>query len=171
MVKKDEKKKEKTEFEKLSEKLFSKKKSGWDGISDKEHKEIFSLSEDYKKFLDSSKTEREAIYSIEDLSAKEGYKPIAKATKKDKKLFMNYDGVSGALAFINDKESLDKGFLIVGAHIDAPRLDLKGVPLFEAENMGYMKTHYYGGIKNISGLQELLHSMELLFLKTVKNSM
>jgi len=81
---------------------------------------------------------------------------------------MNYDGVSGALAFINDKESLDKGFLIVGAHIDAPRLDLKGVPLFEAENMGYMKTHYYGGIKKYQWVTRALALHGVVILENGK---
>jgi aspartyl aminopeptidase len=34
-----------------------------------------------------------------------------------------------------------------GAHIDSPRLDLKQMPLYESEEMAFMKTHYYGGIK------------------------
>ncbi len=34
-----------------------------------------------------------------------------------------------------------------GAHIDVPRIDIKGAPLYEADSMAFMKTHYYGGIK------------------------
>lgn len=36
---------------------------------------------------------------------------------------------------------------MVVAHIDAPRLDLKTVPLIEDGDMALLKTHYYGGIK------------------------
>ena len=36
---------------------------------------------------------------------------------------------------------------IGAAHIDSPRLDLKQNPLYEAEELAYLKTHYYGGIR------------------------
>jgi len=36
---------------------------------------------------------------------------------------------------------------IIAAHIDSPRLDLKPMPLYEQNDLGYFKTHYYGGIK------------------------
>ena len=37
--------------------------------------------------------------------------------------------------------------MVVGAHIDSPRLDLKQNPLYESNDMALLKTHYYGGIK------------------------
>ena len=36
---------------------------------------------------------------------------------------------------------------ILGAHIDSPRVDVKQNPLYENEGLGYLDTHYYGGIK------------------------
>ena len=33
------------------------------------------------------------------------------------------------------------------AHIDAPRLDLRPVPLYEDKDFGYFRTHYYGGVR------------------------
>ena len=36
---------------------------------------------------------------------------------------------------------------ILGAHIDSPRLDAKQNPLYEKDNITYLNTHYYGGIK------------------------
>jgi aspartyl aminopeptidase len=36
---------------------------------------------------------------------------------------------------------------VLGAHIDSPRLDLKTVPLYESEELAYLNTQYYGGIK------------------------
>ncbi len=137
----------KSELDKLKEKLCFVKKVAWDGIKPTEEKKIFALSEDYKKFLDSSKTEREAIKTLEKLSKKQGYVNINKAKKTDKKIFLNYDGVAGALVKINDIESFAKGFLMNGAHVDVPRIDLKQFPLYETHDMAYMKTHYYGGIK------------------------
>ena len=45
------------------------------------------------------------------------------------------------------KKSLKEGVKISAAHIDSPRLDLKQNPLYEAEELAFFKTHYYGGIK------------------------
>lgn len=142
-----DKKKKKSDLEKLGEKLLFKKKNGFDGIDEAKRKEMFDVAEEYKLFLNSSKTEREAIDTIAEMAEKNGYVDIKKATKNDKKLFLSYDGCSGALAYINDPEAFKKGFLMNGAHIDVPRIDLKQFPLYEAEDMVYMKTHYYGGIK------------------------
>lgn len=33
------------------------------------------------------------------------------------------------------------------AHIDSPRLDIKPNPLYEQDELSYLKTHYYGGIR------------------------
>ena len=50
-------------------------------------------------------------------------------------------------AFQLGRQPLEKGMNILGAHIDSPRLDVKQNPLYENENMAYLDTHYYGGIK------------------------
>ncbi len=139
--------KKKSDLEKLGEKLLFKKKNAWENIPKKEFDEIMTLSEDYKSFLNNSKTEREAMFTVEKLSKKFGFVDIKKAKKTDRKLFINYDGVCGALLVIKDPKTLKDGLLINGAHIDVPRLDLKQIPLYESEDMAYMKTHYYGGIK------------------------
>jgi aspartyl aminopeptidase len=139
--------KKKSDLEKLGEKLLFKKKNAWEDIPKKEFDEIMTLSEDYKSFLNNSKTEREAMVTVEKLSKKFGFVDIKKAKKTDRKLFINYDGVCGAMLVIKDPKTLKDGLLINGAHIDVPRLDLKQIPLYESEDMAYMKTHYYGGIK------------------------
>ena len=62
------KSKKKTDtLKKLGEKLLFKKKSAWDGIQKKDQDEMFKLAESYKRFLDASKTEREAISTLETL--------------------------------------------------------------------------------------------------------
>ena len=45
------------------------------------------------------------------------------------------------------KEPLENGMNILGAHIDSPRIDVKQNPLYENEDLAYLDTHYYGGIK------------------------
>ncbi|MCK4980414.1 MAG: aminopeptidase, partial [Candidatus Delongbacteria bacterium] len=132
---------------------------------------VMVLSEDYKKFLNSSKTERESIDTIAKLAKKHGFVDIKKAKKGDKKLFINYDGVAGSLVYIKDPKKFKDGFLMNGAHIDVPRIDLKQYPLYEAEDMAYMKTHYYGGIKKYQWVTRPLALHGVIILesgKTVK---
>ena len=45
----------------LKEKLFNEKKIGWDGIEEREKEEIFNFCNDYMKFLNKAKTEREFV--------------------------------------------------------------------------------------------------------------
>ncbi len=138
---------ENNELKQLKEKLCFTKESAWNDLKKAEFDELMALSEDYKVFLNTSKTERESIYTIRKQAAENGFVDIAKAKKTDKKLFLSYDGVAGALVYVHDPKKMAEGFLMNGAHIDVPRIDLKQFPLYEAEEMAYMKTHYYGGIK------------------------
>ncbi len=57
------------------------------------------------------------------------------------------------LAIIGENSIEENGIHIIGSHVDSPRLDLKPNPLYEDTGLAYLKTHYYGGIKNINGQQ------------------
>ena len=138
---------DKKQIEELKEKLFFTKKSTWKDVGTEGEKEIFDFAEGYKTFLDAGKTEREAALYIEAAAKAAGYVRIEEAAPTDNKLILVFDKVSCVLADIGDRSTLEQGLLMIGAHIDAPRIDLKGCPLYEAENMAYFKTHYYGGIK------------------------
>ena len=79
---KKETKPEKSEAELLKEKLLYKKKTAFEKCPD-EKEAVFAYCEDYKKFLDNAKTERDAsAYSIE-LAKKKGFKEY-KFGKKEK---------------------------------------------------------------------------------------
>lgn len=121
------------------------KRSGWLDLSKTEKKKIFDFSEGYKEFLNSSKTEREAVNAII-LKAKEaGFREISsfKALKKGDKVYYSYKNKALILAIIGDGAF----FNIIGSHIDSPRLDIKPFPLTEDSELAFFKTHYYGGIK------------------------
>jgi len=57
-----------------------------------------------------------------------------------------------------------EGIRLVGAHVDAPRLDLKPMPLYEQAGLAMFKTHYYGGIKKYqwTALPLALHGVIML---------
>ena len=134
--------------ENLKDKLFNKKEVGWKNLDTREKEAIFSFSNGYMKFLNTSKTEREAVCTAKEIAESNGFRDISTFdTLKpgDKVYFINREK-SMYLAIIGT-EKLENGLQIVGAHIDSPRLDLKPNPLYEDGGFVYFKTHYYGGIK------------------------
>lgn len=107
-----------------------------------------SLIEQYKKFLDKGKTERECVEELIAMAKKAGYKDLnsCKKLKAGDKVYITKMNKAIAL-FQLGSEPLEKGMNILGAHIDSPRLDAKQNPLYEKDNITYLNTHYYGGIK------------------------
>ena len=107
-----------------------------------------SFCEGYKKFLNKSPVEREAVeYSLE-LAKANGfteYNPEASYKPGDKVYYVNR-GKAIALAVIG-KNGVKKGARLAIAHIDSPRIDLKPNPLYESNKLALFKTHYYGGLK------------------------
>ena len=106
------------------------------------------LISQYKLFLDNGKTERECVAQIVAMATKAGYKDINKCKKLSAgdKVYITKMNKSIALFQIGS-DGLEKGMNILGAHIDSPRLDAKQNPLYEKDNITYLNTHYYGGIK------------------------
>lgn len=141
-------KKEKSAGKLLEEKLFEQRKNGVLITDDAVIRECDSYCEDYKAFLDAAKTEREAVVYAVSAAEKAGYKPFEAGMKLkagDKVYKVNRDKAI-MLAHIGSK-NVSEGVRIAAAHIDSPRLDLKQHPLYENEELAYLKTHYYGGIK------------------------
>ena len=122
--------------DKKESKYAYKKKTAWEIFTKDQIKKAFSFCEDYKKFLDNAKTEREAIEIINDV-----------AKKSKKKIILNRD--KEAAIIVPGKKSVREGLRIIISHIDSPRLDLKQIPLYEeaSSNVALFETHYYGGIK------------------------
>ena len=121
-------------------------KNGWSTEIDKEI--VFKFSEGYKDFLNKCKTERESVNETVRFAEDCGFKPLEsfKTLKEGDKVYAVNKLRSIILAVIGSND-ITTGVNMVGAHIDAPRLDLKPNPLYEDGEMAYLKTHYYGGIK------------------------
>lgn len=134
--------------EDLKKELFEENKSAFLRMDDDSIKECYDYAENYKKFLDDAKTEREAVACSAELLEREGFKKYEygmKLSAGDKIYFNNRD--KNVFAGIIGTANFDEGFTVAAAHIDSPRLDLKQHPLFEKDGMCFLKTHYYGGIK------------------------
>lgn len=132
----------------LKEKLFLKRKNTYEEMTEEEIEKAEEFCEGYKEFLDAAKTEREACNEAVRIAESNGFKAFNKGIRYNPgdRVYLNNRGKSVILAVIG-KQSIENGVNIVAAHIDSPRLDLKQNPLYENEDLGYFKTHYYGGIK------------------------
>lgn len=132
----------------MRKELFYEQKNGYDLIDTQERMTLEDYCRSYMDFLNTSRTEREAVKNAIDLAEKEGfveYEP-GMELKPGMKLYRNNRGKALMLAVIG-KQDLSHGAVIAGAHVDAPRLDLKQIPMYESDEMCFFRTHYYGGIK------------------------
>ncbi|MCQ2424756.1 MAG: aminopeptidase [Lachnospiraceae bacterium] len=136
------------ENKELKEALFYKRKNAFEECGDAGCDAASAYAEDYKKFLDASKTEREAVIAAIALAEKQGFRSYDFGDKLEVggKYYFNNRGKS-IYFFRIGTEPVENGVFISAAHIDSPRLDLKQNPLYEDSGMGFFKTHYYGGVK------------------------
>ena len=128
--------------------LFYEQKNGYDLIGTQERKTLEDYCLGYMEFLNNSRTEREAVNNAIAMAEERGfvaYEP-GMELRPGMKLYRNNRGKALMLAVIGRKD-LGQGAVIAGAHVDAPRLDLKQIPMYESDEMCFFRTHYYGGIK------------------------
>jgi len=118
-----------------------------------------AYAKDYLSYLGIAKTERrayaEAVRRIEAL----GFRELSgvETLKPGDKVWRGYHGKTLMAAVIGERP-VSEGIRVIGGHTDAPRIDLKPVPLFEKGGLAYFDTHYYGGIKKF---QWLTHPLAL----------
>ena len=134
--------------EELKKELFYKPQHASAVVEENEVAKADAFAEDYKKFLDNAKTEREAVAVVlEDAKSKgfEEFNSEKQYKAGDKVYYVNRE--KAIILAVIGKKSLKEGVKIAAAHIDSPRLDLKPNPLYESDELALFKTHYYGGIK------------------------
>ncbi len=128
--------------------LFYRKHFIWEKLNNDERNDVFKLGDDYRAFIDASKTERLSIKEIVKRAEANGFVNLEskKDLKPGDKLYYVNKEKNAVLAVIG-KESIEKGMNIVGSHVDSPRIDIKQNPLYEKHGISLLKTHYYGGIR------------------------
>lgn len=126
--------------------------NAWKTYTKNQLEELETLNDQYRAFLNVGKTERECVKEIVKQAEAAGYVNVEKVladkqtVKAGDKLYAVCMKKTIALFNIGTKP-MEEGMNILGAHIDSPRLDVKQNPLYENDDMAYLDTHYYGGIK------------------------
>lgn len=136
-------------LEELKNKLSFKRQNAYAFMTDEERAECDGYAEDYIRFLNASKTGREAVKTAVAMAEKEGFREwkFGDEIKAKGKYYFNNRGKALYL-FVRGTEKLaENGVRITAAHIDSPRIDLKAHPLYEDSGLCLFKTQYYGGIK------------------------
>jgi len=137
------------------------RKWAWDSLP---REEVNSFSEEYKGFLSEVKTERESVKYILKMAKKEGFENLEDLSKLSPgdRVYMELRGKSIILGIIGKEPR----FRVIGSHIDAPRIDLKPLPVYEDSGIAMLKTHYYGGIKKYQWVNIPLAMHGLVVLKS-----
>lgn len=123
-------------------------KSSWVGMSQAEREAVFAFAEDYKAFIHLARTELSFVSQAVEFAEANGFSELTENTRlrPGAKLYeVNRDRTVSLLVI--GTESLREGYHIVGAHIDSPRLELKGRPLYANSEFALFQTNYHGGIK------------------------
>jgi aspartyl aminopeptidase len=141
-------KKENAKIKALKEQLLHEKKNICSVMTEAEIKKADKFCEGYKYFLDNGKTERKSCDLAVRIAEKAGFTEFVPGEKytAGARVYRINRGKAVIFAVIG-KNPIEKGVNIIASHIDSPRIDLKQNPLFDDSELGYFKTHYYGGIK------------------------
>ena len=139
---------EKTEGEALKEKLFNNKNVGWNSLNEDEERQVFKFADEYMFYLNQAKTEKEIVHFSKEILLKNDFKDLkdVQSLNPGDKVFWVNRNRSLYIAVIG-QEPIENGIKMIGAHGDSPRIDLKQNPLYEENEVAFLKTHYYGGIK------------------------
>ena len=127
-------------------------KNAWQQYSPEDMKALEAFAQDYRKFLDGGKTERECVKEAVAEAEAKGFRSLddvirsGETVKPGDRIYCAWMKKS-FMAFVVGTEPMENGMNILGAHIDSPRMDIKQNPMYEDESIAYLDTHYYGGIK------------------------
>lgn len=126
--------------------------NAWLTYAGQDMEELERINSSYKDCLDQGKTERECVEVAGRMAREKGFRDLKDIICKgetlkagDKVYTVCMD--KSILLFHIGRKPIQEGMNILGAHIDSPRIDVKQNPLYENEELAYLDTHYYGGIK------------------------
>ncbi len=123
--------------------------SHWVGISPQQEKDVEKFAKDYKRFMNLARTETTTVTQTVKLAKAAGFKPwsLGASVKPGAKYYdVNRD--RSLTLFIIGEDDLQAGARLSASHIDSPRLELKGRPLYAKSGFALFQTNYHGGIKN-----------------------
>lgn len=124
-------------------------KSSWLSLSKAELAAVEDYATDYKNFIYKAPTELMFVKEAVKRAEANGFKRLTeKSNLKPGARFYDVNRDRGISFIVIGKKDLQQGTRIVGSHIDSPRLELKGRPLYEKQKFALFQTYVHGGIKS-----------------------
>ena len=121
----------------------------WAALSDSQRRDVFAFAEDYKDFMSRAKTEISFVVEAVKVARAAGFRELtANSNLRPGGRFYDINRDRAITLIVVGSNDFVDGFRVVGAHVDSPRLELKGRPLYEKEGFALFQTYRHGGIKN-----------------------
>ena len=123
-------------------------RSSWVGTTAEQRETIFEFAEQYKDFIHLARTELSFVTEAIAFAEANGFRELvdgADLRPADRYYEVNRDRTITLMVI--GEQPMSEGFHVIGAHIDSPRLELKGRPLYENSEFALFQTNYHGGIK------------------------
>src|SRR5579872_938711 len=129
--------------------VWAKKKSAWLQLSSSDHQQVMDYAEDYKSYLNVSRTAETSTREVIRRAKAAGFVEFTdpKQMKAGARLIVP-DRDRAVIFVVVGSEPIVDGSHVVGTHHDSPHIDLKGRPIYAAGEVALFKTILYGGIKN-----------------------
>ena len=123
--------------------------SAWHELDDRERGQVLDFAENYKDFMRTAKTEVSFVTEAIRIARAEGFRELGDDSNLSpgRRYYSVNRGRTITLIVLGSRPFVD-GFRVVGAHVDSPRIELKGRPLYESEGFALFQTYRHGGIKN-----------------------
>ncbi len=121
----------------------------WADLSDSQRRGVLAFAEDYKDFMSRAKTEISFVSEAVKVARAAGFRELeANSNLRPGGRFYDINRDRTITLIVVGSDDFIDGFRVVGAHVDSPRLELKGRPLYEKEGFALFQTYVHGGIKN-----------------------
>jgi len=122
--------------------------SSWKASSNDAQNTATEFGEGYKAFLDEARTELLTVSALVRDAKAAGFSEWKPGTKvrPGARYFASNRGRALTL-IIGGEAPIASGVRIVASHIDSPRLELKGRPVYGKSGFALFQTNYHGGIK------------------------
>jgi len=123
--------------------------TAWEGLTARERRAVMDFADDYKDFMGRAKTELSFVTEAVRVARAAGFRELTEDSnlRAGGKFYdINRDRTVSLLVI--GEQPFSEGFRVVGAHVDSPRLELKGRPLYDMEGFALFQTYRHGGIKN-----------------------
>lgn len=133
----------------ISQEQGDESQSAWLDLSASEKEAVEEYATDYKQFMGSAKTELQFVAATIQRARAAGFEPLTdESTLTPGARFYDNNRDRAIALIVIGADDLQDGFRVAGAHIDSPRIELKGRALYDKEGFALFQTNYHGGIKN-----------------------